>query len=460
MNVLKDTFSIRAAEIDQARAMLESMAKDLAASVYGRGMMKSNSQQATPQNQNVQLAQQQQAQQQAQLQQQAQQQQAQQQQQQAQGNPPAPLNAANLEKNTQALTKANQKAAGKGNQTPVAPTTAQPPFQFGASSPHGNPSYVGKPKDMNLQIPARKKQKVTGQTPQGATPSPQISKKSSPEMRRASESQAPPKPLFVCNEPDCDMSTAGFATEQALQAHIQEEHTKPKEDPMKFVQESLALSLGLEPDGTLKKEKLQEPAPAMSVTNSKQGQTPATLGATPMSADVKLPAGSMGKPQDGKGGIKSETTLKLVDAKPLETVPAVDPWSNSTIDPQSLMSNLGLENGGFRNVIGDLNVYRSLTPNDTPESSKDSGSSEPNSDISEGVSLEIDFGWHDVGGRDLLLDMNSTSLSGTLGSMDGVDIDTSLFIDPSSGPPPDWDDYHVDFNKPFELDTSFYSMET
>lgn len=85
----------------------------------------------------------------------------------------------------------------------------------------------------------------------------------------------------------------------------------------------------------------------------------------------------------------------------------------------------------------------------------------PNSDISEDVSFEVDFDWQNMGG-DLLTDMNNTSLSGALGSMDGsgLDIDASLVLDPSSGPPPDWDDYHVDFNKPFELDTSFYSMET
>jgi hypothetical protein len=35
METMKDAFSIRSAELDQARAMLESMAKDLAASVTG-----------------------------------------------------------------------------------------------------------------------------------------------------------------------------------------------------------------------------------------------------------------------------------------------------------------------------------------------------------------------------------------------------------------------------------------
>ncbi|KAH6871240.1 hypothetical protein B0T10DRAFT_568420 [Thelonectria olida] len=48
MNQLKPLFSLRASEIDQALEMLESMAKDLATSVYGPGMMKNSQQQATP----------------------------------------------------------------------------------------------------------------------------------------------------------------------------------------------------------------------------------------------------------------------------------------------------------------------------------------------------------------------------------------------------------------------------
>lgn len=448
MKVPNETFSIRPAEIDAARAMLESMAKDLAASVWGRNMMK-NQQQGAAQNQNTQVEEQQQPQQQPQ-------------QQQTQVPQPAPLNEANLAKNTQALNKKSQQSQGsKAGQTPVAPTTAQPPFPFGASSPHGNPSYPGgKPKDMNLQIPpARKKQKITGQTPQGATPSPQISKKGSPELKRAPEPQAPPKPVFLCKDPDCETSTVGFPSEQALQQHIEEEHTKPKADPLKFCQESLALSLGLELDGSIKKEaKAQEAAPAMSVTNSKQGQTPATLGTTPMSTDasMKRSASSLGKVQE-KAGAKNEAPAKAIDNKPpVPAMPmvAVDPWANSSIDPQALINNLAIE-PGMRNVISDLSLYRSLTPNDTPESMKDSGTSEPNSDISEGATLEIDVDWHNLD-TDLLFDMSNTNLDG---KFDGA-IDPAFLLDTTSGPPPDWDENPVDFSKPYQFDTSLYYLET
>ncbi|KAF4454890.1 zinc finger protein [Fusarium austroafricanum] len=45
-----------------------------------------------------------------------------------------------------------------------------------------------------------------------------------------------------------------YSTEEALQQHIYDERTKPLEDPLKFAQANLALALGLEPDGTKKKE--------------------------------------------------------------------------------------------------------------------------------------------------------------------------------------------------------------
>ncbi|KAG8416426.1 hypothetical protein J3458_007013 [Metarhizium acridum] len=432
MKVLKDKFSINSAEIDQARAMLESMAKDLAASMYGRGMMKPGQQ--APQGQGAsqnQIAQSQQ--------------QAQQQNQQSQ---PAPLNAANLEKNAQAL-KNQQKSASKGGASvPPAPTATQPPFSFGASSPHGNPSYLGKPKDvMNLQLPAsRKKQKVSGQqpgqTPQGATPSPKTAKNASPEIRRSE----PPKPVFLCKEPECETASFGFPSEQALQQHVEEEHTKPREDPVKFVKENLALALGLEPDGSPKKnQKPADGATAMSLSTSKQGQTPKNVAGTPISQDnaMKRTGSALSKSADGKS--KSDAAGSKQ--------PTPSAWAGCTIDPQALLSNLGFENG-LPNIISDANLYRSLTPKDTPESSKDSGSSEPNSDISEGAALEIDMTWQTFD-PDLLLDLDNASLEGDLSGLD-----PTLVLDPPSRAPPDWEDIDDDFSKPFQLDMSMYSMST
>ncbi len=439
MSVLKDKFSIRSAELDQARAMLESMARDLAANMAKAGFMKQQGQNQAGQQSG-----------------------AQQQQQGKDQSPVAPLNAANLEKNTQALNRMSQQK-GKANQAPPAPTSTQPPFPLGAPSPHGNPSYMNKAKDMNLQIPhARKKQKLaqpsggSGQT--GSTPSPQVSKTASPEVKRAAPE--PPKPVFLCKEPDCDMPAIGFPTEQALQQHVEEEHTKPKQNPVKFVQENLALALGLEPDGTLKKSAAAAEAPMMSSSASKQGQgqTPSNVGGTPASQDATMKRTGSALSRVQASGKAEGISGKAGDAKAGEataTAAQGDPWAGATIDPQALLSNLGFENG-LPNIANEFHMYRSLTPNDTPESSKDSGASEPNSDISDGAVLDIDMNWQNFD-SDLLLNLNNATLEGM--DATGTTMDPSLLMDPSSGPPPDWDDINIDFSKPFQLDTSLYSME-
>ncbi|KAJ6446668.1 PHD finger domain-containingprotein [Purpureocillium lavendulum] len=467
LQVLKDKFSIRSSEVDQARAMLESMAKDLAASMIKSGMMKPPGQGAAATG--AQNAQQQQ-------QQQPQPQQstatAQQPQQGTPQNQPAPLSAANLEKNSQAISKMNQqKGSAKANQVPPAPTATQPPFPFGAASPHGNPSYIGKPKDMNLQLPpARKKAKLAGQqpgqTPQGATPSPKMNKNASPEMRRVE----PPKPVFPCKDPECANSTLTFASEQALQRHVQEEHVKPREDPLKFCTEHLALALGLEPDGSPKKP--AEASAAMSASTSKQGQTPSNLAGTPVSQDggMKRTTSAAGKAQESKKAGKADaSSQKQGDGKPdaAQAAARADPWANCTIDPQAFFNNLGWEKGiGLPNLVSEANMYRSLTPKDTPESSKDSGASEPNSDISENAALDIDVYWHTYEhvDSDLLLNLDSATLNGEtpLKGPNGETLDPMMLLHPPRGPAPDWDSMKIDFSEPFELDLDprFYSMGT
>jgi len=105
--------------------------------------------------------------------------------------PPTPLNAANLQQQQQQLNKLHQRTNSRSSHTPAAPTSAQPPFQFGATSPHGTPAYGGKNtlKQEDLHIPARKKQKqnstpVPGQTTPGSTSSPQVIKALSPDIKR------------------------------------------------------------------------------------------------------------------------------------------------------------------------------------------------------------------------------------------------------------------------------------
>lgn len=442
MSVLRDTFSIHCTELDQARAMLESMAKDLARSVFGRNMMKPPGQQGPGAAQKPQGAQQGTPQMGAQPQQQSPQ--------------TAPLNAANLEKNSQAL-KA-QKQAGKGFKVPTAPTTTQPPFSFAAPSPHGAPSYANaKDPPMELKIPPRKKSRVS----QAATPSPQISKASPPRPQSQSQDMQhlravePQKPVLTCKEPECEHSATGYPTEEALQKHIDEEHTKPWEDPLKYVQECLALALGLEPDGTAKKDSITAVAPPMVTTLSKQGRATAkdAVNTPDSSTSMKRSASSQKDAKVAMKGDKLNDTTAALSA-------AMDPWANTTFDPKMLMTSLGLENG-ISSVIFDLNAFRALTPEWTPESRDEP--SEPNSDISDGAQLDIDLNWrvHEHYDADLLLDLDKTSLQGDPAVVpnDVPTMDPSLLFTSVRSEVPDWEEIKPDFSKPFELDTSLYSMD-
>jgi hypothetical protein len=60
-------------------------------------------------------------------------------------------------------------------------------------------------------------------------------------------------------------------------------------------------------------------------------------------------------------------------------------------------------------LVPDYGTYRSLTPNDTPESSKDSGASEPTSDIAENAALDIGLSFQPLD-NDLLYDLNNINM--------------------------------------------------
>ena len=134
-----------------------------------------------------------------------------------------------------------------------------------------------------------------------------------------------------------------------------------------------------------------------------------------------------------------------------------DPWAN-TIDPHDLFSAFQPFASGGGGAISNMDAYRAITPNDTPESSKDSGVSEPNSDISDGVNLDINIdifndNWQPFGpnSADALFDINNFSMS--------KDDDTMMFDDQQPNQSFQWEDFDTStFDKPFSFDTSMYSM--
>ena len=395
-------------------------------------------------------------------------------------------NAAVPEKQTQPMRPAQNRAGAKAGQAPAAPTTSQPPFAIGAQqSPKGEPTYFGKPAVTQSTLnppPPRKKARVgappasspavanaSGPSPQPKAPSPEVRRQQAPAPAPspAAQGQEPAKPqakIFACPDPACDMHITGFQSEGARDTHYRDEHVKPYEDPRKFFEENLSAVLGVDYDGTPKtaiKHSVQEAgsasAPAMHTSLSKQGQTPSSkpdLAATPMSRDASMrrqgsAAGGKGLDNNGgtPGGNGPQSTPKLGDGK-LETPqpPALeDPWAGSTIDPQSLFAGFAPLDFATGNMLPEF-AYRSTTPNDTPESSKDSGASEPNSDISESMNLEIDMSWQPMDG-DILYDVSNVDME-EFGQMES-DYMTQFLVE----------DMTNDFSKPFTFDPSLYSMD-
>src|SRR5262249_40691289 len=117
---------------------------------------------------------------------------------------------------------------------------------------------------------------------------------------------------------------------------------------------------------------------------------------------------------------------------------ANSPWANATIDGWAVLHSMGYAKG-VPGIISDNYIFRSLTPEDTPESAKDS---EPNSDVSPGNALDLDANWSNLG-TDLLLDLNNPTLDQF--STDGDTLNPSFLVnEPASLP--DWDDVQVDFS--------------
>lgn len=370
---------------------------------------------------------------------------------------PAALNAANLEKNTQAIGQPQRK---NSSAVPAAPTTTQPPFPIGAASPHGQPSYANKPAFTadNLVIPPRKKAR-TGQS--GSTSvSPQVSKQPSPQMPKRSQAppSAPPKPQFQCPVQGCEANSIGFVTEEAKRAHYEEEHAKPYEDPFKFATDNLAEVLGLDVTGKAKPSADGPPngTPVPAATGPTFGQSPAGGAQMARNSSMKRSdsaSGATGKMTDTKGQDKMPTPTQAQPALPDAAC------TFGTIDPQDLFQNLGMEFGGG-GAISDMAVYRAITPNDTPESSKESTLSEPNSDVSEGVALNLnlDLGfdtWQPFEG-DQLLNMGAADMDSNFADAGGLlAMDTSGAAEFAS-----WDEVQNDFSKGFALDSSLYMLDT
>jgi hypothetical protein len=294
------------------------------------------------------------------------------------------------------------------------------------------------------------------------------------KRQQAPDSKPQQKPSLCCRESDCERHNVGFESQEALERHTQEEHVGPLQNPLKYALENFASATNLDSQGRPNKPAnsvVPESAPTVSVrmaaNGSRQGQTPKTPAAasTPMNRQTSMNRqGSLAgaKPNaDSKDNLAKASTdqKEPKQDRPTQAIPVADPWANATIDPTELFQAFQGFDAGATGAISDMNTYRSITPNDTPESSKD-GVSEPNSDISEGVGLDINLdlfdeteNWQPFGAGDIdgLADLNNFNFG---------DEDMTMALDteqPSVDYQP-WDDM-LDFgDKPFTFDTNLYSM--
>ncbi|CAI4217878.1 unnamed protein product [Parascedosporium putredinis] len=105
----------------------------------------------------------------------------------------------------------------------------------------------------------------------------------------------------------------------------------------------------------------------------------------------------------------------------------------------------------------DPNVYLALTPNDTPESSKDSGSSEPNTDVPEFGTVDLDMQWQPLDDG-FMMDVTNINMD-SLGTGEVGDLEKSLLSDSLHTVPGNdivWEDNKIDFDKPLIHEDGFY----
>lgn len=308
---------------------------------------------------------------------------------------PAPLNASNLQQLEQQQA-ALQRAKDPSQSVPPAPTTMQPPFPLGATSPQGVPRVYGPTsvtqETLTLPPPKRRKPNQAGNKAAGkaAPQTPSQVQGETPTTAQAKKPEKPPQNNFKCAVVECQHHLSGFPTQAALDTHSSEEHKLQEAiaNAPEFLLESLRTGFS-SADSQMKSEQSM-PKPARDVSGAKpQAPRPQvkTEGATPASQQVAQsstvagmktasPAPLQAKPSQAskesnlaavsqtltKGKIKTAAT-DIAEASPFRNV---DSWSNmlGPIDTASDTFHELAESGFF--MVGwspadELLAYQSFT---------------------------------------------------------------------------------------------------
>ena len=172
--------------------------------------------------------------------------------------PPAQLTPENLSRlEAQEL----ERKKSKGSNVPAAPTTTQPPFQFGDTRGHGTPKYASpglKQEDLKMPADLKRRKKNQAGTPQtplsaGMAPTPQQPQKAEPTA-----------PSHTCNIMGCERQSQPFSTLAELDQHVNTTHkieVEPVTDPLAFLDASLREAFNLDENfKQIKKPEIARPA--------------------------------------------------------------------------------------------------------------------------------------------------------------------------------------------------------
>lgn len=344
-----------------------------------------------------------------------------------QTNMPA-LNASNLQQLQQqeeALQRA-RRASGQGGGAAAMP---QPPF--GAPSPQGVPHAYGPgsfpPEKLKLPPPKKRKQSH----PDAATPGQaksQVTKQSAAEAKlNAAQATGP----FKCGVPECQHHHHGFATQPALDKHVEESHQVEEsiDDPLEFALESIRHSLVTEDEKT----GAQEPKKAAGISleipqaPNKQGTAP-----SPTKQQVKPEGATPATGTTPMGRVPSQAGLK-----------AASPASNQHPTPRTPAGKTPVSSAVKRTASKE-GKKEAAKPADQPPPSDDAVMKDPWADSA--ISLDAI--------HDTFMDFGDESLHGL--SSDPMDefLNTEMFTKIQTKDTPDSIETGLATQTPRDSDTS------
>ncbi|EER45021.1 conserved hypothetical protein [Histoplasma capsulatum H143] len=356
-----------------------------------------------------------------------------------------PLNASNLQQLERQQEEALQRARRVQNHAaPPAPTTLQPPFPLGAPSPQGVPHAYGPPgltKDKLVIPPAkRRKQNPAAKTSATSTPAAPASTPQGQKQTPAAETNKPTPPVsnsFRCPVSECEHHIRGFATQVALDTHINELHKveEPVENALEFVLESYRTALAIDKQEKKTQEaaedeskrknapepELQRPpqpskpssTPKLNSEHMTPGTTPAGrsvsqagMKPSPSSNNAKLSqgpaatgngtAGSNAKEQQSKESKKDNGKNGEQESSPEDMVFVKDPWAESAISIETIRSGFsdwgsfpGLESDPLEEVLIS-DVFTNIREKDTPQSTDTSANTHTPKDTDSSRDDEVD----------------------------------------------------------------------